>query len=1756
MTTRLETADHGRATAFPRIICMMNIKNEDRWLREVLDAIARVAAGIVILDDGSTDQTPRICREHPVVVDYYRQDNVPLDKVRDKNRILRMALAQKPDWILCLDGDEVLEESAPKRILEAIRTCPAEVGSLSFEFLYMWNDHRHYRTDGIYRSILHPCLFRVTGHNVTAPGFFTTDHGGNLHCERIPRNLRGRTQEADIKILHLGYMYEESRRKKYDWNKAKDPKYAAQGYYEHLLDQPGMTLMEWHERPFARTSKQEIKPEYYYANARRNLADLVPQAARRVLDVGCGQGLTGGLLRAERGIEVVGIEIHPAVADTAQQHLSRVITGDVETMELPYPDGYFDCLLMGDVLEHLVDPWSALKKLVRLLHPGGAIVASMPNIRNLGIIKKLLEGSWTYEEWGILDKTHLRFFALKDMLRLFEQAGLEVTVAEVVRDPLFEKEMATPPNGTANVDTGRLLLRAVTPEELNEITAQQFIFTGKLKGVKTEAAVVKENARPEVSIVIPVFNNLSYTRPCITSLFTVKEPVDFEVIVVENGSTDGTAEYLKQLPPAVRVVSPGENLGFAKGCNMGAREARGRYVCFLNNDTIVQPGWLSAMVECIRRDPDIGIVGNLQIFPGTEKVQQAGIVCGPDKMVRSIYNNELPADHAAVQKPREFQFIAGSCMLIEKEFFLRLGGFDESYHNSCEDVDLCMKAREAGRKVFYCPQSRIYHYESRTVAGHDKNSDNYRRFVTRWGERMRRDDLDYLRADGFLSEEPETVARASNVESQSEVKRERKESLVKDTKRSPRIGILTTYNQPCGLAGYARSLVSALRGHGVEPVIFAEKTDAILGADEKSVVRCWTRDPAGGRELIAEIAGRKIEVLHINHGGMFAPDGWLRGVVSALRKAGVRIVITFHSTDAFEPLFGWLCCKSDHVFVHHGQNIVELVALGAPADRIEQIPLGMPPVDCRDIFESKLELGWDPARKVVSTFGFVEPHKGVLELIEAMKLVHEKTGAHLHVLGGPHPANPHSPAYLESCRRKAQEAGLGGVVHFSADYLPDDEIARHLRASEVIVMNYTSRRYESSAATAFALASGRPLVSSSAPPFEYPLALTFKVTEAFHLAQAIHDVLLNPFVGRLLLDNVLEYEKTARWDVVAGRVADVYRRVRSEPPKPDTDLLKFYRTHPDEIYAEPLQRERVRWLKSKAEGRILEIGPATGYVSEFTDAAAAVDINRGRLAVCEALRPKTRFLYGDVVEGLPFGDKEFDQVHAPEILEHVDFDQAVIALKECARVGKRVLLTLPNADKPDYNPDLVHNIEHRWIVNRQSIERMLREAAITHYEVDVSPGLDFYLLDLRSDAPETQRQISPRAAALRSVELDPGRPLRVAVDVSALEDPSSRDRGIGRYMLGQFRELMSLRPHWTFTAFGVNAAPEPPMVREFAAQANGGYARWSQLTSAMPDVLYLPHPMGATAHELLKAVHGSDLFVASTFYDLVPLVMAQEYLHPDPGYKAMYLSRLAQVKERCNLFLCISQTTAQDLQIHLQMPLSRLRIIHGGVTEGFAEPPTDVEAESVLARHSLANRPFLLSVGMPDQRRNPARMFAALSAARRVSALDLSLVVTGAIPDGYRELLRRIVAQCELPESAVHFAGHIPDEELRVLYHRAIALLHPSLYEGFGFPIAEAMSAALPVIAGDNSSQAEIFGDAALLVDARSIEEIARGIVRMVNDANLRAELAEKGRMLCRRFTWRKVAEKTAMYLTEAIEHRAATRPRESMRAQHVVQPV
>jgi O-antigen biosynthesis protein len=165
------------------------------------------------------------------------------------------------------------------------------------------------------------------------------------------------------------------------------------------------------------------RPAFYYEQARPEVAALVPPDSRRVLEVGCAGGELGRLLRA-RGHHVTGIELVPDMAERAQRWLDHVETADVETDGFPFPPNSFDAIIFADVLEHLIDPWRVLCEAVAVLADGGVVVASIPNVQNIDVLRRLLRGRWEYRERGILDRGHLRFFTLHTTRDLFTQAGL------------------------------------------------------------------------------------------------------------------------------------------------------------------------------------------------------------------------------------------------------------------------------------------------------------------------------------------------------------------------------------------------------------------------------------------------------------------------------------------------------------------------------------------------------------------------------------------------------------------------------------------------------------------------------------------------------------------------------------------------------------------------------------------------------------------------------------------------------------------------------------------------------------------------------------------------------------------------------------------------------------------------------------------------------------------------------------------------------------------------------------------------------------------------------------------------------------------------------------------------------------------------------------------------------------------------------------------------------------------------------------
>jgi 2-polyprenyl-3-methyl-5-hydroxy-6-metoxy-1,4-benzoquinol methylase len=178
------------------------------------------------------------------------------------------------------------------------------------------------------------------------------------------------------------------------------------------------------------------KAAQYFANARSDILPLLPQGCHTVLELGCGNGATLKWLKAEKHCRVTyGIELFPQAASEAAQGVDVVLQGDIERMQLEWPLKHFDLILCLDVLEHLVDPWQVLQRLVTHLKPGGRLIASVPNVRNWHALGPLLfAGRWAYAETGILDKTHLRFFTRESALQLV--AGSGVTVQALARLPL------------------------------------------------------------------------------------------------------------------------------------------------------------------------------------------------------------------------------------------------------------------------------------------------------------------------------------------------------------------------------------------------------------------------------------------------------------------------------------------------------------------------------------------------------------------------------------------------------------------------------------------------------------------------------------------------------------------------------------------------------------------------------------------------------------------------------------------------------------------------------------------------------------------------------------------------------------------------------------------------------------------------------------------------------------------------------------------------------------------------------------------------------------------------------------------------------------------------------------------------------------------------------------------------------------------------------------------------------------------------
>jgi len=171
------------------------------------------------------------------------------------------------------------------------------------------------------------------------------------------------------------------------------------------------------------------KTDDYFGHARTEVLPLLPAGrVDRILDVGCGRGDTLAFLRGEgRCTWTCGVELFSEAGNVAKGRLDEVHVGNIEQLDLPIEPASLDVVLCLDVLEHLIDPWSTVTRLASLLKPGGVLIASVPNVRHFRVVLPLLfRGQWKYADFGLMDRTHLRFFTKDSAIELLESAGLRV----------------------------------------------------------------------------------------------------------------------------------------------------------------------------------------------------------------------------------------------------------------------------------------------------------------------------------------------------------------------------------------------------------------------------------------------------------------------------------------------------------------------------------------------------------------------------------------------------------------------------------------------------------------------------------------------------------------------------------------------------------------------------------------------------------------------------------------------------------------------------------------------------------------------------------------------------------------------------------------------------------------------------------------------------------------------------------------------------------------------------------------------------------------------------------------------------------------------------------------------------------------------------------------------------------------------------------------------------------------------------------
>lgn len=449
---------------------------------------------------------------------------------------------------------------------------------------------------------------------------------------------------------------------------------------------------------------------------------------------------------------------------------------------------------------------------------------------------------------------------------------------------------------------------------------------------------VRDEEIPKVSIIIPVFGKVEVTLSCIRSIASNSQKNSFEVIVVNDGSEDSTKDWIGKLS-GVRLINNLENLGFIQSCNNGAAAARGEFLHFLNNDTIVTSNWLDELVWTHETFTDVGLVGSKLLYPDG-KLQEAGAIVWQDGSAWNYGRGHNP-DQPEYNYARQVDYCSGASILISKENFHNLGGFDTHFSPAYyEDTDLAQRVTKSGLKVIYQPASVVYHIEGST-SGKDLTQGakqyqvvNGEKFAARW--------MDELANNGKPGENPD----------QEKDRFAKKRILFLDH-------LVPTPNKDAG-SGVAINTMLLLREFGFQVTFAApknlvsDKSEALLL--QKNGIEVLQYPYVESLEEHLEVFGSRYDLILVCRADI------LEYSLPIIENQCPGIPVIFHTADLhflrlereakltkdwavekkaeeYRRLEPWLMEQTDITIVHGGYEKEILVAMGVDSDKIVVSPL-------------------------------------------------------------------------------------------------------------------------------------------------------------------------------------------------------------------------------------------------------------------------------------------------------------------------------------------------------------------------------------------------------------------------------------------------------------------------------------------------------------------------------------------------------------------------------------------------------------------------------------------------------------------------------------------------------------------------------------------------------------------------------------------------------------------------------------------------